>query len=184
MAAFIVSSFGGVVLSLFAGLFTTPSWQPFLILAYGWAVAGGERQTITTYLWLSGATSVKHFSCFYLFLGGALSQARWQVWARILRGAARWVPEGAPIVLSVADATKKKAGRPIEGGALSQRRGLSPPRISSAAGAQLCVGAEAYPRVGLTGPECEYSQRVVALPQSGAGPEAERPVSISQCPGP
>jgi hypothetical protein len=53
MAAFIVSSFGVFVISLFAGLFTTPSWQTFLILADGWAVAGGERQTITTYRWLS-----------------------------------------------------------------------------------------------------------------------------------
>jgi hypothetical protein len=50
MAAFIVSSFGVFVMSLFAGLFTTPSWQTFTVLAYGWAVASGERQTITTYL--------------------------------------------------------------------------------------------------------------------------------------
>ena len=70
MAPFIVSSFGLFVMGLFAGLFTTPSWQTFTLLAYGWAVAGGERQTITTYLWLSGATTVKHFSCFYTFLGG------------------------------------------------------------------------------------------------------------------
>jgi hypothetical protein len=146
MAAFIVSSFGGVVMSLFAGLFTTPSWQPFLILAYGWAVAGGERQTITTYLWLSGATSVKHFSCFYLFLGGALSQARWQVWARILRGAARWVPEGAPIVLSVADATKKKAGRPIEGGGtLATARAQPAKNIVRCGGSTLCGGRGVSP---------------------------------------
>ena len=115
MAAFIVSSFGLFVMSLFAGLFTMPSWQTFTVLAYGWAVASGERQTITTYLWLTGATTVKHFSCFYVFLGGALYQARWQVWARIIRCAARWVPEGAPIVLLVDDSTKKKAGRQIEG---------------------------------------------------------------------
>ena len=72
MAPFIVSSFGLFVMGLFAGLFTTPSWQTFILLAYGWAVAGGERQTITTYLWLSGATTIKHWSCFYPFLGGAL----------------------------------------------------------------------------------------------------------------
>jgi hypothetical protein len=102
-------------MGLFAGLFTTPSEQTFTVLAYGWAVASGERQTITTYLWLTGATTVKHFSCFYRFLGGALYQSRWQLWARILRCAARWVPEGAPIVLIVDDSTKKKAGRQIEG---------------------------------------------------------------------
>jgi hypothetical protein len=115
MATFMVSSFGMFVMSLFADLFTTPSWQTFLVLAYGWAVAGGERQTITTYLWLSGATSVKHFSCYYPFLGGALYEARWQLWARIIRGAARWVPEDTPIELHVDDSTKKKAGRQIEG---------------------------------------------------------------------
>lgn len=115
MATFMVSSFGVFVMSLFANRFTASSWQTFLVLAYGWAVAGGERQTITTYLWLSGATTVKHFSCYYTFLGGALYAARWSLWARIIRGAARWVPEGTPIELHVDDSTKKKAGRQIEG---------------------------------------------------------------------
>jgi hypothetical protein len=115
MAAFMVSSFGVFVMGLFAGLFTTPSWQTFTVLAYGWAVASGERQTITTYLWLTGATTGKHFSCFYRFLGGALYQARWPLWARIIRCAAQGVPAEAVIVLIVDDSTKKKAGRKIEG---------------------------------------------------------------------
>src|SRR5262245_58049889 len=102
-------------MGLFAGLFTMPSGQTFTVLVYGWAVASGERQTITTYLWLTGATTMKHFSCFYSFLGRALYQARWQLWARIICCAARWVPEGMPIVLIVDDSTKKKAGRQIEG---------------------------------------------------------------------
>src|SRR5262245_57288162 len=72
MATCIRSSFGVFVRSLFADLFTVPAWQTFLVLAYGWAVAGSERQTITTYLWLSGATQVKHFSGYYTFLGSAL----------------------------------------------------------------------------------------------------------------
>jgi hypothetical protein len=115
MAAFSVSSFGLFVMGLFAGLFTTPSGQTFTALAYGWAVASGERQTITTYLWLTGATTVKHFSCFYTFLGGALYQARWQLWARIIRCAAQWVPAEATIMIVVDDSTKKKAGQQIEG---------------------------------------------------------------------
>lgn len=76
MAAFIVSSFGLCVLSLGAGLFTAPSWQPFTVLPSGWAVARGERQTITTDLWLTGDATVKHFACSYPFLGGALYRAR------------------------------------------------------------------------------------------------------------
>ncbi len=115
MAAFIVSSFGVFVLSFFADLFTTPSWQTFTVLADGGAVASGERQTITTYLWLPGAPRGKRFSCDYRFLGGTLFQARWPLWARILRCAAHWGPVEAPIMLVGDDSTKKKAGRQIEG---------------------------------------------------------------------
>jgi DDE superfamily endonuclease len=115
VAPFIVSSFGLFVVGLCEGLFTAPSYQTFTVLAWGWTVAGGERQTITTYLWLTGATTVKHFSRFYAFLGGALYQARWALWGRIIRCAAQWVSDADPIVLVVDDSTKKKAGRRIEG---------------------------------------------------------------------
>jgi hypothetical protein len=114
VAPFIVSSFGTFVMGLFQGLFTVPSEQTFSLLACGWALAA-ERHTITTYLWLTGAATLKHFSCFYVFLGGALYQTRWRLWARIIHQAARWVPDDAPIVLEVDDSTKKKAGRHIEG---------------------------------------------------------------------
>jgi hypothetical protein len=114
VAAFIVSSFGLFVMDLFHGLFTAPSWQTFTLLTCGWVLAS-ERHTITTYLWLTGATTVKHFSRFYVFLGGALYQRRWQLWARVIRLAAQWVPPEAPIVIEVDDSTKKKAGCQIEG---------------------------------------------------------------------
>jgi len=115
VASFIVSSFGLFVMGLGEGLFTAPSWQTFTVLAWGWAVAGGERQTITTYLWLTGATTIKHVSRFYEFLGGALYHARWALWGRIIRCAAQWVPGADPMVIVVDDSTKKKAGRQIEG---------------------------------------------------------------------
>ncbi|MEE8302012.1 MAG: transposase, partial [Candidatus Tectomicrobia bacterium] len=115
MHPFIVSSFGTFVMVLVQGLFTAPSEQTFLLLAWGWAMAGRERHTITTYLWLTGATTVKHFSRFYVFLGGPLYKARWKLWGRILHCAAAWVPQDSPIVLEVDDSTKKKAGRHIEG---------------------------------------------------------------------
>jgi DDE superfamily endonuclease len=114
VAAFIVSSFGRFVMSLFQELFTARSWQSFTWLACGWALAG-ERHTITTYLWLTGASRVKHFSRFYIFLGGALYQARWHLWARLIRRAAHWVPAAEPIVIVVDDSTKKKSGTHIEG---------------------------------------------------------------------
>jgi len=114
VAPFIVSSFGLFVMDLFHGLFTAPSWQTFTWLACGWALAS-DRHTITTYLWLTGATTLKHFSRFYVFLGGALYQARWQLWARIICLAAQGVPPQEPIVIECDDSTKKKAGRHIAG---------------------------------------------------------------------
>jgi hypothetical protein len=112
---FLVSSCGLFVMGLFDGLFPTPSWQTFPVLAGGWAVAGGERQTSTTYLWLTGAPTVNHCSCFAAFLGGALYQARGQLGARIMRCAAQGVPADAPLLIVGDDSTKKKAGRQSDG---------------------------------------------------------------------
>ena len=114
MAPFIVSSFGTFVMGLFSGLFCTPSWQTFLLLAEGWALAT-DRHTITTYLWLTGATAVKHFSRFYVFLGCPLYHKRWHLWGAVIRRAARFVPADAALRVVFDDTTKKKAGRQIEG---------------------------------------------------------------------
>jgi hypothetical protein len=114
VAPFMVSPFGLFVMSLFRGLFTAPSWQTFLLLAGGWAVAS-ERHTITTYLWLTGATAVKHFSRFYVFLGCPLYQKRWHLWGAIIRRAAQFIPPDAVMCVAFDDTTKKKAGRQIEG---------------------------------------------------------------------
>ncbi len=111
---FVHSSFGTVVMTLFQGRFSTPSWHTFTYLACGWAFAS-DRHTITTYMWLTGATAVKHFSRFYVFLGCPLYHQRWHLWGAVIRLAAQLVPEGEVIRVSVADTTKKKAGRHIEG---------------------------------------------------------------------
>jgi hypothetical protein len=111
---FVYSSFGTVVMSLFQGFFTVPSWQTFLSLACGWALAT-DRHPITTYVWLTGATTVKHFSRFSVCLGCPLSQQRWHLWGAVIRLAAQWVPAGAVIGVSFDDTTKKKAGTQIEG---------------------------------------------------------------------
>jgi hypothetical protein len=99
---------------LFQGIFTTPSWQTFTYLACGWALAS-DRHTITTSLWLTGATTVKHFARFYVFLGCPLYHRRWQLWGAVIRLAAQFVPEGEVMRVSVDDTTKKKAGTHIEG---------------------------------------------------------------------
>jgi DDE superfamily endonuclease len=111
---FVHSSFGTVVMTLFHSLFTAPSWQAFTYLACGWALAT-DRHTITTYLWLTGATTVKHFSRFYVFLGCPLYNKRWHLWGAVIRLAAQYIPEGAVIRVSFDDTTKKKAGAHIEG---------------------------------------------------------------------
>ena len=111
---FLHSSFGTVVTTLFHDLFTAPSWHTFTYLACGWAVAG-DRHTITTYVWLTGAATVKHFSRFYVFLGCPLYHKRWQLWGAVIRLAAPLVPAGEVIRVSFDDTTKKKAGHHIEG---------------------------------------------------------------------
>ena len=111
---FVHSSFGTVVMTLFQGFFNAPPWQTFTSLACGWSLAS-DRHTITTYLWLTGATTVKHFSRFYVFLGCPLYHKRWQLWGAVIRLAAQWVPAGEVIRVIFDDATKKKAGTHIEG---------------------------------------------------------------------
>jgi DDE superfamily endonuclease/Archaeal putative transposase ISC1217 len=101
-------------MTLFQGIFTAPSWHTFTYLACGWALAG-KRHTITTYVWLTGAATVKHFSRFYVFLGCPLYTKRWQLWGAVIRLAAQCVPEGEVIRVSFDDTTKKKAGTHIEG---------------------------------------------------------------------
>ena len=59
--AFLSSSFGTFVMTLWQGVLSTPSWHNCTSRAEGWALAEG-RQTITTYLWGSGAAQGKHGS--------------------------------------------------------------------------------------------------------------------------
>jgi hypothetical protein len=111
---FMHSAFGTVVMLLFQGLFTAPSWHTFTALACGWSLAT-DRHTITTSVWLTGATTVKHFSRFSVFLGGPLSNRRWQLWGAVIRLAVQCVPAGEVMRVLFDDTTKKKAGTPIEG---------------------------------------------------------------------
>src|SRR5207249_7101859 len=94
--AFLASSYGTLIMTLWHGVLSAPSWHTFTYLAYGWALASG-RQTITTYLWGSGAAQVKHFSRDYAFLGNALYQRRSHLWARVIRCGASFVPVDAVI---------------------------------------------------------------------------------------
>jgi len=114
VAPFVHSSFAMVVMTLFQGFFSAPSGQTFTYLACGWSLAT-DRHTITTYIWLTGATAIKHFSRFYVFLGAPLYHKRCQLWGAIIRLAARFVPAGVVIRVVFDDTTKKKTGTHIEG---------------------------------------------------------------------
>ena len=108
------SSCGTVVMSLFQGLFTAPSWHTGTALACGWAVAT-DRHTLTTSVGLTGATTVKHFSRFSVFLGCPLYTRRWHLWGAVIRLAVQCVPAGAVMRVIFADTPKNKAGTHIEG---------------------------------------------------------------------
>jgi hypothetical protein len=112
--AFLTSSFRIFVMGLFEGLLTAPSRRTFALLACGWALAF-RQHTVTTYVWLTGAATLKHFSRFSVFLGCPFYNTRWRVWACIIRHAAQLIPAEAPLVIEFDDTTKKKAGRQIEG---------------------------------------------------------------------
>lgn len=114
MDTFLPSSCGTVMMPLFQGFFSAPSWQTFPSLACGWSVAT-DRHTITTSVWLTGATTVTHCSRFSVCLGCPLDTKRWQRWGAVIRLAAQWVPESAVIRVLCDDATKKKAGTPLAG---------------------------------------------------------------------
>ena len=114
MDTFLASSFGTFMMTLFQGTLSAPSWQNFTYLSYGWALARG-RQTITTYMWLSGAAAVKHFSRYYAFLGGPLYKARYALWRCIIRYSAPLVAPEQDINVDIDDGTMKKSGPHIEG---------------------------------------------------------------------
>jgi hypothetical protein len=111
---FLASSFGTFMMTLFQGTLSAPSWQNFTYLSCGWALAWG-RQTITTYMWLSGAATAKHFSRYYAFLGGPLYKARDALWRRIIRYSATLIPTEEAINIDIDDGTIKKSGPHIEG---------------------------------------------------------------------
>jgi hypothetical protein len=108
------SSLGNVAMTLFQGLLTAPSWHAFTSLACGWAVAT-DRHTITTSLWLTGATTVKPFSRFDVCRGGPFYTRRWPLWGAVIRLAVQFVPKDEVIRVLFDDTTRTKAGTPSEG---------------------------------------------------------------------
>ena len=74
-----------------------------------------DRHTITTYVWLTGATAHQALFTIVCVPWWPPYNKRWQLWGAILCLAARLVPEGVVIRVVFDDTTKKKTGTHIEG---------------------------------------------------------------------
>ncbi len=114
MDSFIRTDFGSFLDTEFADLFNQRARQSFLILALGFCLSP-SRHTIANYLWRSGATAVKHFTRFYVFIGGPLYDKLDWLWITVITIAARFVPEHEPVRVRFDETTCKKTGRSIDG---------------------------------------------------------------------
>lgn len=108
------SGFGAFLQRHFADLFTKPTQQTFLLLALG-LVLSARRHTVANYLWRAGACAFKHFTAFYVFLGGPLYDRLDWLFVSVIALAERHVPEGEPIRVRFDGTTSKKTGRSIDG---------------------------------------------------------------------
>jgi hypothetical protein len=114
MEYFSNSSFGQLLMSLFAGYFTSPSLKSFMLLAQGWALSSSQH-TVTTYLRLSGAVKFKHFSRFYAFFSSPFYQVTDQLWKKLIQFSASFIEADGHIRIQVDDGTRKKNGRQVQG---------------------------------------------------------------------
>jgi len=112
--SFYRSDFGAFLQRHFADLFTKPSAQTFLLLALGF-VLSTTRHTVANYLWRAGACAFKHFTCFYVFLGGPLYDRLDWLFVSVIALAERHIPEGEPVRARFDATTVKKTGRSIDG---------------------------------------------------------------------
>jgi hypothetical protein len=112
--SFYRSRFGTFLRQHFTDLFTEPSQLTFLLLARGFLLSP-TRHTVANYLWRAGATAFKHFTAFYVFLGGPLYDHLDWLWVSIIRLAERHVPEDEVLRVRFDGTTAKKSGRTIDG---------------------------------------------------------------------
>ena len=112
--SFYRSSFGAFLRRHFADVFTKPSQQTFLLLALGF-ILSTSRHTIANYLWRAGACAFKHFTCFYVFLGGPFYERLDWLWTSVIALAEGHLPEDEPVRARFDATTSKKTGRRIDG---------------------------------------------------------------------
>jgi len=108
------SSFGAFLQRHVNDLFTKPAQQSLLLLALGF-VLSSSRHTVANYLWRAGACAFKHFTCFYVFLGGPFYDRLDGLFVSVIALAERHVPEGEPVRVRFDATTSKQTGRRIDG---------------------------------------------------------------------
>lgn len=114
MDQFCRSSFGQYLMNLYSHCFIPQSLQSFMILAHGWSLSA-RRHTISDYLWLSAATSAKHFSRYYAFVGGRFFNVMDKLWSSLIITVDRFIGEAESIDIKVDSTTRKKSGVKIHG---------------------------------------------------------------------
>jgi hypothetical protein len=103
-----------LLLDAFQDNLTRPSQESLLLIALGWVMTGKQHR-LAAYLWHSGASETKHFSCFYTFLERSIYVRLDHFWCWVIKTAARYIPEGEAVMVQFDDSTAKKSGREIEG---------------------------------------------------------------------
>ena len=83
-------------------------------MAQGWALSSSHH-TLTTYIRLSGAVKVKHFSRFYAFFSSSFYKVSEQLWKKVIQLSLCFMDAQQPIRIQVDDGTRKKNGRQING---------------------------------------------------------------------
>lgn len=115
MAFFQHSSFGNLLMNLFAVYFTSASFQSFLLLACGWSLSSSHHTITSRRGGMSGAVKYKHFSRFYYFFSSPFYKVMDKLWEKVILLSASFIDANEPIRVQVDDGTRKKNGRQIEG---------------------------------------------------------------------
>lgn len=100
------------LLTVFAPIFTQPTFQKVLVLIYGAILAPGKR-TVTAALRVMGRDAEPNFGKYHR----VLNQAQWSPWllSRLLLGLllTHFVPAGATVVILVDETLERRAGKKI-----------------------------------------------------------------------
>ena len=183
MGTFVHSSFGTVVMTLFQGIFTAPSWHTFTYLACGWALP----VTAIPLRPICGLLGRPPSSTFHASMSSSGAPSTTNAGNSGAPSSA-WLRSGCPRARSFGSALmippRKKPAPRSRARPLPQWRGFSSARIPYAAGRELCPRhhADSAHKVAWLQPQRPSWFRTVS--QTRASPQTPCPVSFPQSVGP